>query len=408
MGRGGGQEEDGGRKGFAGLSSLVSDVGETPTSTVEKQSGPMADTPCAQPARPPSLPTGGRGPSEEPHQRTDQASRDSSTAKWLLGSFALLGLLWLLGESRPKSRSTAPVYHPSAQPPTATAAPSSLSYFGSGFDQPPPIGRNNVLTVPQICYCLAEGIRLDAARGVVNSYVESDVRRFNAMVADYNSRCGEFRYQHGSLESARSTVEGYRSWLQSEGRSRFHRSRAADPDQVPPAGSGPQPDPTVQVVQRLLSERGYYGGKADGLAGPKTRSAIAGFQRDQGVPADGEVSSSLLRLLGSGASSQPGATRPEPATSAGGSDRREQPSGGHAWNGGSDAADLRKCLDGRYRSLCDHSLLTASQAAQVDAAERTANLRVCLDGRYPSLCNHALLAHEQAERARQAENRSER
>lgn len=362
MGSGEAQEEDGGRKGFAGLSSLVSNVGAIPMGPVEKQSGPMPDTPCAQRARPPSQTTGGRETSEEPHLRGAQASGVSSTVKWLLGSAAVFGLIWLFGESLPKSRSTAPTYYPRVQPPTATAAPSSFrmfgadgneidssgkvigqrndpqdvqfrqfnaegvwvdsygrpvqsgSDFGNGFEEPPPVGRSNVLSVRQICYCLAEDIRLDAARGVVNTYIESDVRTFNAMVADYNSRCAEYRHKQGSLEAARSTVEGYRIWLQSEGESRFQRGRVADPGQVSPAGSSPEPDPIVQVVRRLLSERGYDAGKADGLAGPKTRWAIAAFQRDQGVPADGVVSSSLLRLLSSAAPSQLGAIRPEPAS----------------------------------------------------------------------------------------------
>ncbi|UVO37626.1 hypothetical protein KUL72_04340 [Bradyrhizobium arachidis] len=59
------------------------------------------------------------------------------------------------------------------------------------------------------------------AKSAVNNYSESDVDRFNAMVADYNNRCSSFRYRRGTLESARHEIEPYRSQLQAEGRSRL-------------------------------------------------------------------------------------------------------------------------------------------------------------------------------------------
>jgi hypothetical protein len=162
------------------------------------------------------------------------------------------------------------------------------------LEEKPPLGKDKALTVAQIRYCLAEEIRLDAAKGVLNGYVESDVDRFNAMVADYNSRCGEFRYRKGSLESARSEVERYRSVLQSEGRRRFTSVGAR---QTPPESSRKQPDATVEAIQRGLNELGYDAGPADGLAGAKTRAAIAAFQRDENIPADGMPSAAVLQRL---------------------------------------------------------------------------------------------------------------
>lgn len=57
--------------------------------------------------------------------------------------------------------------------------------------------------------------------------------------------------------------------------------------------------------------------------------------------------------------------------------------------------NLNLCLDGRYKSLCKHNLLTAEQATQVADAERSANLKSCLDGRYPSLCDHQSLTNNE-------------
>jgi hypothetical protein len=42
---------------------------------------------------------------------------------------------------------------------------------------------------------LAEDIRMDGAKSALNNYIDADVDRFNAMVADYNSRCSSFKYQ---------------------------------------------------------------------------------------------------------------------------------------------------------------------------------------------------------------------
>src|SRR3546814_17870160 len=67
---------------------------------------------------------------------------------------------------------------------------------------------------------------MDGAKLAINNYSDYDVDRFNAMVADYNSRCGSFRYRSGALTSARRDTEPYRSQLQSDGRSRFARGPA--------------------------------------------------------------------------------------------------------------------------------------------------------------------------------------
>jgi len=47
------------------------------------------------------------------------------------------------------------------------------------------------------------------------------------MVADYNSRCGQFRYRRGSLESAKSQVSPFTADLQNEGVSRFPPSTSS-------------------------------------------------------------------------------------------------------------------------------------------------------------------------------------
>jgi hypothetical protein len=75
---------------------------------------------------------------------------------------------------------------------------------------------------------VAEDIRMGAAKSVVDSYSDSDVSRFNAMVDSYNSRCGSFRYRQGALESARRDIEPFRNELQLEGKNRIVRNSAVE------------------------------------------------------------------------------------------------------------------------------------------------------------------------------------
>jgi len=62
---------------------------------------------------------------------------------------------------------------------------------------------------------------MDAAQSVVNEYDWPQVDRFNAMVADYNSRCGEFRYRSSSMSVAQDDVNAHRFELEQEGRDRI-------------------------------------------------------------------------------------------------------------------------------------------------------------------------------------------
>ncbi|MBU1357652.1 MAG: peptidoglycan-binding protein [Gammaproteobacteria bacterium] len=216
----------------------------------------------------------------------------------MLGFAAVIGVLWLIGQSDKNTTSPAQAYSPPAQTATPSYSPPPAEPLAPSRPQEsmPPVGQNQVLSTAQIRYCLAEEIRMDGAKSAINNYIESDVDRFNAMVADYNSRCGNFRYRSGMLENARREIEPYRSQFQSEGRSRFVRSPSTGSLSAP-APSRPAPDATVQAIQRKLNELGYEAGTADGLMGRGTRSAILAFQRDNGLVADGNARAALLQLL---------------------------------------------------------------------------------------------------------------
>lgn len=289
------------RKGFAGLSSLVSDVdtslppppkqeAETPVAAANAQGRAASASPQPEPQ-----PT---QPKQQPYQAPSQPASGSSTGKWVLGIAAVIGVLWLIGEADKSPSSPAPSYSPPVRSttPSYSAAPAQPQVPTRPDETKPPVGQDLVFSTSQIRYCLAEDIRMDAAKAVLNNYSDSDVDRFNAMVADYNSRCGSFRYRSGALESARRDVEPYRSQLQAEGRSRFARSPSTG-SMSTPTPTRPAPDQTVRAVQQRLNELGYNAGPADGLMGRGTRAAIIAFQQDRGLAATGAADQALLLQL---------------------------------------------------------------------------------------------------------------
>ena len=406
-------------KGFAGLSSLVSDVDTTPPPPAPKTESAGSTTSTGRPAAQTAQPQPQQPTQRQTYQEPPQPSSGSSGGKWILGIAAVVGLLWLIGQSNKPTSSPTPAYSPPAQsaapsysPPAQPQAPSVPQ------ESKPPVGQDLVFSTAQIRYCLAEDIRMEGAKAALNNYSDSDVDRFNAMVADYNSRCGSFRYRSGALESARRDVEPYRSQLQAEGRSRFARNPSTGslsaPAPAPAAAPArPAPDGTIQAMQRKLNELGYDAGSADGLMGTKTRSAIVAFQRDSGLSSDGRASVDLLAKLNSAAtstatsnrsrpnrseSSFPNVALPAPSALPSQSTQSSSPT--------RDAENFRTCISGDYPSLCKHNLLTPSEATQVAAAERRANFQTCISGDYPSLCKHHLLTSSEATQVAAAERRA--
>jgi hypothetical protein len=300
-------------KGFAGLSSLVSEVDSILEPPVQQKSTDTTVTPlyaerdtALESARP-------RPEQKQQPQMSSRVSSGGHPGKWVLGIAAVIGVLWLIFESNNPPSSEAPNFSAPSQnsSPSYSASPSRNQAPSRPEEVKPPIGQDRTLSTAQIRYCLAEDIRLEGARSAINNYSNTDVDRFNAMVTDYNIRCSSYRYRTGALESARRDVESYRSRLQAEGRNRFTSSpmtnaqpetssverRQAAPDERQVTSSRQSTDTTVRDIQRKLNELGYDSGVVDGLMGRRTRSAIMEFQRDSGLPVDGLATDALLRQL---------------------------------------------------------------------------------------------------------------
>ena len=58
------------------------------------------------------------------------------------------------------------------------------------------------------------------------------------------------------------------------------------------------PDQVIANVQAALQQQGYYQGEVDGLLGPLTREAIAGYQRDHGLYETSSIDQPTLESLG--------------------------------------------------------------------------------------------------------------
>ena len=210
------------KKGFSGLLSLTSKVDET----VAEQAGPRdqaEELPDSQrQGRPQSspqatAPTPRRAPPPQSNQevvvsgalRTSRSS--SSGVRWFWGFVVGIGvLIWLLNVAQEDSRSgTGPSYTPPTFPPSnAPSAGSGAQISDLEFSQPP-VGDNNVLSVAQIRWCLRESIRIGVLRPLPTTNAQID--QFNAVVTDYNSRCGSYRYRQGALTRARREVERVRA-----------------------------------------------------------------------------------------------------------------------------------------------------------------------------------------------------
>jgi len=177
---------------------MVSDV----SADIEKAA---KATPPKGPETPPAPPPPPTTPPVVPPSASGGNSNYSPPEKsgpsglgWVIAGVVVL-VIWIANSgsgnrtSTPSPRSPEPTY--SSQ--TPATAPASAPVTDT---QKPAVGRNQVLGVAQIRYCKTEKIRIEAFENVINNAYDHEVDRFNGIVNDYNSRCGEFRYRRGDVE----------------------------------------------------------------------------------------------------------------------------------------------------------------------------------------------------------------
>jgi TonB family protein len=109
--------------------------------------------------------------------------------------------------------------------PIAAAASPSNQKSGLPFDEEiPPGGVDNLMfSDAAIRYCIAQIIRVDAVRSLVDRYERPQVEYFNGLVADYNNRCAHYRYMEGARENALALVEPNRAKIEKDAREAYRK-----------------------------------------------------------------------------------------------------------------------------------------------------------------------------------------
>jgi len=220
-------DNDKDKKGFSGLSDLASEVGGIdepikPEPKAEAKPSTPKQTPQPQREAAPSEPVRKTTSSPPPIETVSSGkSGGGSGCKWILGIIGVVFVIWLinnLGQTNKKPSYTPPsssqsYSYPQSTPAPAVQTPSSNQITGLQYTKPS-VGTNNVLSVPEICWCIREGIRIEAMRDVIDT--NEGIDEFNRIVNDYNSRCGSYRYRQGSQSRAERDVEPYRSQIVEE------------------------------------------------------------------------------------------------------------------------------------------------------------------------------------------------
>lgn len=215
------------KRGFSALSSLASHVDETVSDSTRRnvqEEEPIArgrDKDEQQPHRRHSREKASPAPPRK--AETEQEVVASGTSRtpasgslgviWFCGLVGLGVLIWFSYDAREDSRkpSTVPSYvQPSPSPNYRLSNTPEAQITGLEFSKPA-VGENNILSVAQIRWCLREGIRIEVLRPMPTT--NSQIDQFNAVVADYNSRCGSYRYRERTLTRAQQDVERARAQI---------------------------------------------------------------------------------------------------------------------------------------------------------------------------------------------------
>lgn len=214
------------KKGFSGLSDMASEViGVDEDIEIETKADAKPLTPIQQPQQPEAAPS-------EPEREAIWSNEDIGTViygkssmgsigKWILGIIGVVFVIWLISNGEQSNKNSSYISPPSSQshsypqrtPTTEVQTLSTTKSTGQQYKKPS-VGTNNVLSVPEIRWCVRDRIRIEAMRNAIDT--NEGIDEFNRIVNDYNSRCGSYRYRQGSQSRAERDVEAERSQIVTE------------------------------------------------------------------------------------------------------------------------------------------------------------------------------------------------
>jgi len=249
--------------------------------------------------------------------------------KW--GAFAVVGAIILYASisEKPSPRANysydSPPRRQSTEYSPRTDFPASNPPFQANepiIETKPPLGSENVFSQANIRYCRYQKERFRTIEKDLRT--NSEINTFNALVDDYNSRCGKFRYRESDLQIVTAEVSAKSEALAAEGRNilsgwRVRPSFVAPPtppsfpaaiptspatpaipplpptsDQFSNPDSSPPTAPTIDLLQletaidaqKRLGELGYFRGPNNGAWGPQSRNSLRSFKVANGLTND--------------------------------------------------------------------------------------------------------------------------
>lgn len=212
-------------KGFAGLSSMVSDVSED---AARAPAAPEATPRVSQATESLPLQYPASAKPKPAQAELSPAARSSKTGlAWIAAGIAVF-VIWMTSSGSGDS-SQPPLTQ--SQPattflPDAAIGAATNADLATSDEQVPPVGRNIVLGIAQIRWCKREKIRINAIENVINNAYEREVGIFNARIDDYNSRCAEFRYRQGQVEQVERELATQQESIASTSKTEWIQARA--------------------------------------------------------------------------------------------------------------------------------------------------------------------------------------
>jgi peptidoglycan hydrolase-like protein with peptidoglycan-binding domain len=295
------------------------------SSALEPEADPASSAPDAPYFLMDSKPSEDRAVVAAPQGRR-RARNTARYVKWgalvLVGALVLFGGIAIRSSHPPTVGSDASLLQQTPDVPpdqTQTRSPDSASEKAELLIDMPPIGSGLMLSQANLRYCLYQKARISALQSDLRSPEETTA--FNAIVGDYNSRCGHFQYREGDFRIVTNEVKEKSDVLAAEGRSiasgwradpslqptlaaQDEPSFAATTPPIPTPATSDQavnPDPasamassdldllqleTASKTQRRLNQLGYFHGPNNGAWGPQSRSALRSFKVANGLSND--------------------------------------------------------------------------------------------------------------------------
>lgn len=225
------------KKGFGGFEDLVSDVSKD----IEKPFS-ASHTPSSQvPPNKVTEQSSSLNPQPEqtaaPVPTSTQGGKSLSGSRWLWIIGIILVIAWLsnmggrnnttstVQTNQEQIAQTSNTQSQDIQPNVTESQARNNSKDAriseSFVEERPPQGYGLVFSVNQIRYCQCEEIRLTTIKNAIDSNSPNEIDRFNASVEDYNSRCANFKYRRGLLESVTREVNARHASLVDEGLNRL-------------------------------------------------------------------------------------------------------------------------------------------------------------------------------------------